>query len=1106
MRDLWGCNGDDVIGFLAQAGEVLADGLLRGLILLAAALVVTFLLKRHSAAARHMVLSCAMGGLLVLPLATLCLPAWPWPLLPERSAAPAPRVEAAPSFPAPAQRMETSPSLPVPAPVVETDLNPPRQAPELPAVSSLIPIAASFPAAQRPASDPTDDEAVRLPWACWLTLAWAAGALGAGIPLALGILAAGWQARSGRPAADALWFGAVREARRLVGVRVSVRLLMHPACRMPITWGILRHTIVLPLEAEDWPEEKRLMVLLHEFAHINRRDFLLHALARLALALHWPNPLAWMAVRWLRIEREQAADDAVLGAGFAASDYAGQLLAMARGIRRGSLASAAALPMARASRLERRVLAILDEALDRRPSGWRAWCGALVMVLAALLALAAIQPVVKAEPSNAEVSGQAAAGPAEETASDKAAAGPGEETASDKAVTEPAEEVAQEKWTLHFPEERSLGPLIDLDKLLRTSARARTRWWQVNMPGTGFAEAQGSVVAPVGMRAGLTLWPEAGDDLSALAALPPGAVERIWVYLGRLPRGTAGPILAAVAKTRGLKTLELRPCQGLTPEEVTCLGACPTLERLALGEFLHGPDSIAALGSIRSLRHLHCYELNNEELRALPAGLPLTELSFRAKVSEPLTRAEFAHLAEFSSLERLEIDGLYTDEALAALTPMPRLKHLALHLFFPGRFRQKRTYLTDEALAHIATLRSLEQLEVYTGRYTEEGVRSLAALPHLRKLSMTVPPELADLVASLNQPDADPAEEAALPLAEESMVAAPAEEAQEAAQGDRTLHFPDDRSLGPLVDLDKLMGTGAQAREKWWQVNVPKTGFAKAQGTVVVPAGIRAGLALAPEAGDDLSALAGLPRGAVERIWLSLRHLPRGTAEPVLAAVAKTPGLKALDLRPNPALTSEEMDCLGACPALERLSLFGYWHGYDSIAALGSIRSLRRLYIHDVNHEELQALPASLPLTELGFKAEILEPLSAEEFAHLAQFSSLERLEIVGRYPDEALAALTPMPNLKDLALYSLYQDSPFLSDEALAHIVKLRSLEEIDINVGRFTEEGVRSLAALPHLRKVSMWGHPELADLVKSLNRPDDKPAESKPPTSLPSASPSP
>ena len=69
---------------------------------------------------------------------------------------------------------------------------------------------------------------------------------------------------------------------------------------------------MLPVAAQDWSDEQLRSVLLHELAHIKRRDVLGQLLAQFACALHWFNPLVWFAAWRLHVERERACDDLVL--------------------------------------------------------------------------------------------------------------------------------------------------------------------------------------------------------------------------------------------------------------------------------------------------------------------------------------------------------------------------------------------------------------------------------------------------------------------------------------------------------------------------------------------------------------------------------------------------------------------------------------------------------------------------------------------------------------------------------------------------------------------------------------------------------------------------
>lgn len=98
----------------------------------------------------------------------------------------------------------------------------------------------------------------------------------------------------------------------------------------PLTCGVLRPLILLPQTARDWDESRLRAVLLHESAHVQRRDCLAKYVAQGARALWWWNPLAWMLATRLSHEQELACDEAVLSAGVAADAYANVLLEVAR--------------------------------------------------------------------------------------------------------------------------------------------------------------------------------------------------------------------------------------------------------------------------------------------------------------------------------------------------------------------------------------------------------------------------------------------------------------------------------------------------------------------------------------------------------------------------------------------------------------------------------------------------------------------------------------------------------------------------------------------------------------------------------------------------------
>jgi len=189
---------------------------------------------------------------------------------------------------------------------------------------------------------------------------------------------------------------ASRDARALLddlagslGIRRPVRVLESPRAPMPLAWGILRPVVLLPEDAPSWPEGRLAAVLLHELLHVRRHDLPAQAVAQAACCLFWFHPLAWLALRQLRKERERACDDAVLLRGLAPHDYAGHLVDLVRSLsakRRWADAPA----MAEASDLESRIRALLDRRRNRRPLSRRAAVAIVAAMAAVLLPLAAI--------------------------------------------------------------------------------------------------------------------------------------------------------------------------------------------------------------------------------------------------------------------------------------------------------------------------------------------------------------------------------------------------------------------------------------------------------------------------------------------------------------------------------------------------------------------------------------------------------------------------------------------------------------------------------------------------------------------------------------------
>jgi beta-lactamase regulating signal transducer with metallopeptidase domain len=353
------------------------DVTLRATLALTAAALVGAALRRASASVRHLVWASALTGALALPFLMLALPSWRVPVLPQ----------AKPATPLPARD-------PIPAPVaLETPSRDTaagvairKQAIDLrrPAVEPLERIATTpMPPVRSP------ERSVAGNWAAWITGAWGVGAVVVLLPLLAGHARL---RRLGRRCSRSIGGPLVEVAERLsrqLSESRRVVLLRGDDTISPMTWGVLRPVILLPARAESWPRERLRAVLLHELAHVKRWDCLTQMLARLACAAYWFHPLVWMAAHRLRVESERACDDLVLQSGSRASEYAVHLLEVARTLRPSPGLSAAAVPMARPSQLEGRLLAILDHSRSRRVVSRRGACLLFAAVAALLLPLSA---------------------------------------------------------------------------------------------------------------------------------------------------------------------------------------------------------------------------------------------------------------------------------------------------------------------------------------------------------------------------------------------------------------------------------------------------------------------------------------------------------------------------------------------------------------------------------------------------------------------------------------------------------------------------------------------------------------------------------------------
>ena len=205
------------------------------LLLGAAGGVAALLRRRTSAATRHLIWSLALVGTLLLPMVSIALPGWTFTI-------------------------GTAPKRADAAPVIDRR-NEPVASPGTTASDTLD--------ADAP---PAGVRRFNLSWPALIGAVYLGGV--AVILIALFVQRSSERrcARRASHVRDPEWTRLLAECARSMGVRSEVRLLRSREQSMPMTFGIRRPSILIPALAQTWTGDRRRAVIMHELAHIARRD------------------------------------------------------------------------------------------------------------------------------------------------------------------------------------------------------------------------------------------------------------------------------------------------------------------------------------------------------------------------------------------------------------------------------------------------------------------------------------------------------------------------------------------------------------------------------------------------------------------------------------------------------------------------------------------------------------------------------------------------------------------------------------------------------------------------------------------------------------------
>jgi WD40 repeat protein/beta-lactamase regulating signal transducer with metallopeptidase domain len=353
-------------------------------LLFATAEALSWALQNKSAALRHHVWAAAIVALLVVPFAKLVVPAQLTLGLWESGT-----TETTPTH------VEALPQNSRGAVSGDALL---ADAPEQASIDSTMPERTeSRPAHEtftqpneRPIANARASAPVSFRPARWFAGIWLAGALLTFVPYLKSAFAIHRLISRTRPVVSGPRRTVVRDLAAKLAVRRPLALCESKGTIVPVVVGWRRPTIILPASSADWPADRCRQVILHELAHVKRGDIAWALAARTACAIHWFNPLAWLAAGQLRREREAACDDVVLVMGEPADDYATSLLDIARASRGGARLLAAGAAMARSTNVRRRITAILDNCRSRQqPRGVTSWI-CFIGAIGLSLALAAV--------------------------------------------------------------------------------------------------------------------------------------------------------------------------------------------------------------------------------------------------------------------------------------------------------------------------------------------------------------------------------------------------------------------------------------------------------------------------------------------------------------------------------------------------------------------------------------------------------------------------------------------------------------------------------------------------------------------------------------------
>ncbi|WP_370981119.1 M56 family metallopeptidase [Agaribacterium sp. ZY112] len=170
------------------------------------------------------------------------------------------------------------------------------------------------------------------------------------------------------------------EAEKLLPVKFGfISFIETKEINTPAVWGAMKPLILLPRTWRTWDKDRLERILLHELAHVHRRDWLWRQLTYFIRAVFWFLPPAWILLDRIKKNAELSADDQVIEQLSCRSAYAEDILFMV--VEQKTPQQLVALDQ---SFLHQRLSNVLDGGRDRSGFSFR---GKVVSIIGLFLLL-----------------------------------------------------------------------------------------------------------------------------------------------------------------------------------------------------------------------------------------------------------------------------------------------------------------------------------------------------------------------------------------------------------------------------------------------------------------------------------------------------------------------------------------------------------------------------------------------------------------------------------------------------------------------------------------------------------------------------------------------